>query len=181
MEFLDKSRSAQSRTHTTSTAPSPSLAPATIAFSIVSNQIVDLLHSQGADPNALFYMNARSEGELKDLAQKLLPFVSGRRETLSKLLADSENGTVQASEKTKAFWQVKLIATEKFAQVYQDADKSESELSEPARQARQEYFKSAKAAWIALKDALTVLNKEVIGPFVLGMSSTMRYRWPVSW
>lgn len=168
VEFLDKSRSAQSRTHTTSTAPSPSLAPATIAFSVVSNQVIELLHTPGADPNALFFMNARSESELKDLAKKLLPFMSGRRETLSKLLADSESGAVQASDKTKAFWQLKLVATEKFLQVYQDAEKSEDELSEGARQARQEYLKTSKAAWVALKDALTVLNKEVIGPFVLG-------------
>ncbi|RPD82505.1 hypothetical protein L226DRAFT_578786 [Lentinus tigrinus ALCF2SS1-7] len=168
VEFLDKSRSAQSRTHTTSTAPSPSLAPATIAFNVVSGQIIELLHSHGADPNALFYMNARTEGELKELAKTLLPFVSGRRETLSKLLADSDSGALHVSEKTKAFWQVKLIATDKFVQVYQDAEKSEGDLSDEARQARQEYLRSAKAAWIALKDVLSALNKEVIGPFVLG-------------
>ncbi|RPD62892.1 hypothetical protein L227DRAFT_572760 [Lentinus tigrinus ALCF2SS1-6] len=168
VEFLDKSRSAQSRTHTTSTAPSPSLAPATIAFNVVSGQIIELLHSHGADPNALFYMNARTEGELKELAKTLLPFVSGRRETLSKLLADSDSGALHVSEKTKAFWQVKLIATDKFVQVYQDAEKSEGALSDEARQARQEYLRSAKAAWIALKDVLSALNKEVIGPFVLG-------------
>ncbi|KAI0724602.1 hypothetical protein C8T65DRAFT_599230 [Cerioporus squamosus] len=168
VEFLDKSRSAQSRTHTTSTAPSPSLAPATIAFSVQSNQIIELLHSQAADPNALFYMNARSESELKELSKQLLPFVSGRRDALAKLLADSDSGAIQVSDKTKAFWQVKLIATEKFLQVYQNADKSEGELSEEARQARQEYLKSANGAWSNLKDVLSALNKEIIGPFVLG-------------
>ncbi|RDX55810.1 hypothetical protein OH76DRAFT_1396154 [Lentinus brumalis] len=168
VEFLDKSRSAQSRTHTTSTAPSPSLAPATIAFSVQSNQIIELLHSPAADPNALFYMNARSEGELKELAKQLLPFVSGRRDALLKLLADSDSGAIQVSDKTKAFWQVKLIATEKFLQVYQDADKSEGELSEEARQARQEYLRSANSAWSNLKDVLSALNKEIIAPFVLG-------------
>lgn len=113
-------------------------------------------------------MNARSEGELKELAKQLLPFVSGRRDALLKLLADSDSGAIQVSDKTKAFWQVKLIATEKFLQVYQDADKSEGELSEEARQARQEYLRSANSAWSNLKDVLSALNKEIIAPFVLG-------------
>ena len=168
VEFLDKSRSVQSRTHTTSTAPSPSLAPATIAFSTVSNLVIDVLHSQAADPNALFYMNARSEEELRTLAKNLLPFLTGRRDALAKLLADSDAGLVQVSDKTKAFWQVKKLAADKFLQVFGDAEKSEADLSEEARLSRTEYLKSATAAWTGLQDVLTTLNKEIIGPYVLG-------------
>ncbi|KAI0801211.1 hypothetical protein C8Q74DRAFT_1240811 [Fomes fomentarius] len=168
VEFLDKSRSAQSRTHTTSTAPSPSLAPATIAFNTTSNLIVDLLHSQAADPNALFYMNARSEEDLRTLAKTILPFLTGRRDALAKLLADSESGAIQVSDKTRAFWQVKKLAAEKFIQVFEQSDKSAAELSDGARQSREEYLKSAHAAWVGLKDVLNTLNKEVIGPYVLG-------------
>ncbi|KAL7285348.1 hypothetical protein PYCCODRAFT_1434290 [Trametes coccinea BRFM310] len=168
VEFLDKSRSVQSRTHTTSTAPAPSLAPATIAFSTLSNQIIELLHSPTADPNALFYMNARSEEELRGLAEKLLPFLRGRRDTLAKLLQDSESGAVQVSEKTRAFWHVKQLAADKFIQVFEEASKSASELSDEAKHRREEFLQSARAAWGGLKDVLLTLHKEVIGPYTLG-------------
>ncbi|KAI0651902.1 hypothetical protein C8Q79DRAFT_1005154 [Trametes meyenii] len=168
VEFLDKSRSAQSRTHTTSSAPSPSLAPATIAFNSLSNEIIELLHSAPADPNALFYLNARSETDLQPLAKGLLPFLHGRRDTLVRLLTDSQSGAVQASEKTKAFWEVKKIAAEKFIQVFEDAGKATTELSDDARHRREEYLQSAVSEWAGLKEVLDTLNKEVIGPYTLG-------------
>ncbi|CDO71605.1 hypothetical protein BN946_scf184911.g75 [Trametes cinnabarina] len=168
VEFLDKSRSVQSRTHTTSSAPAPSLTPATIGFSTLSNQIIELLHSPSADPNALFYMNARSEEELRPLAEKLLPFLRGKRDTLAKLLQDSESGAVHASEKTKAFWQVKKLAVDKFIQVFEEAGKSTSELSDEARQRREEFLQSARTAWGGLREVLTTLHKEIIGPYTLG-------------
>ncbi|KAI8995674.1 hypothetical protein BD414DRAFT_527757 [Trametes punicea] len=168
VEFLDKSRSVQSRTHTTSSAPAPSLAPATIAFSTLSNEIIELLHSSTADPNALFYVNARSEGELRVLAHKLLPFLYGRRDTLEKLIKQSESGEIQASEKTKTFWQVKKLAVDKFIEVFEEADRSAAELSDEARQRREEYLQSARAAWDRLKDVLLTLHKDIIGPYSLG-------------
>ncbi len=130
--------------------------------------IVDLLHSQAADPNALFYVNARSEEDLRTLAKTILPFLTGRRDALAKLLADSESGEIQVSDKTRAFWQVKKLAAEKFIQVFEQAGKSAGDLSDEARQSREEYLKSAHAAWVGLKDVLNTLNKEVIGPYVLG-------------
>lgn len=169
VEFLDKSRSSQSRTHTTSSAPSPALAPATMAFSTLSHQIVDLVHSDAADPNALFYANARSESELSVLAKGLLPFLHSRRTTLVKLLDDSTSGMVQASEKTKAFWELKRIAIDNFIQVFQDADKSAAELSEESRQKREAYLQSANAGWNGLKDVLNTLHQDIIGPYALGM------------
>ena len=113
-------------------------------------------------------MNARSDSELKELAPKLLPFLTGRRQTLTKLLADSSAGTIIVSEKTKAFWQVKKIATDKFAQVFEQAEKSEADLSEDACKQRADYLASAQAAWAGLKNCFTALQKEVIGPYALG-------------
>ena len=130
--------------------------------------IIDLLHSQAADPNALFYVNARSDDELRTLAKNILPFLTGRRDALAKLLADSESGAVQVSDKTKTFWEVKKLAAEKFIQVFEQADKNAAELSDEARQSREEYLKSARAAWVGLQDVLSTLNKEIIGPYVLG-------------
>ncbi|KAI0375051.1 hypothetical protein BV20DRAFT_960106 [Pilatotrama ljubarskyi] len=168
VDFLDKSRSTQSRTHTTSSAPSPSLAPATIAFSTLSNQIIELLHSSAADPNALFYTSARTEAELQALAKRILPFLYGRRDTLAKLLADSESGAVPVSDKTRAFWHMKKIAVDNFIQVFEEADKSSAELSEEARKRREAYLESARSAWSGLKNVLGTLHQEIIGPYTLG-------------
>ena len=41
------------------------MTPATIAFSAASNKVIDLLHSLPADPNALLFLNARNDEELK--------------------------------------------------------------------------------------------------------------------
>lgn len=174
MEFLDKSRSAQSRTNTTSSAPSPSLAPATIAFSAASNQIIDLLQSQVADPNALFYMNARSESELESLAKQLIPFLVGRCDTLARLLSESHTEALHVSEKTKAFWQVKKIATDKFLQVFEQAEKNGSELADEERQKREEYLKSSQAAWMGLKGVLATVNAAILGPYTLGTLKSTR-------
>ncbi|KAH9944341.1 uncharacterized protein BXZ73DRAFT_39396 [Epithele typhae] len=168
VEFLDKSRSAQSRTHTTSSAPSPSLTAATIAFATTSSLIIQLLHSPETDPNALYYMNARSDEELKALAQQLTPFLAGRHDALATLIADSNSDAIIVSEKTKAFWKVKKLATDKFIQVFEVADKPASELSEEAKKWRADYLQSAREAWNTLKDGLTTLNTEIIGPFALG-------------
>lgn len=174
MELLDKSRSAQSRTNTTSSAPSPSLAPATIAFSAVSNQIIDLLHSQVADPNALFYMNARSESELQALAKQLIPFLMGRHGTLSRLLSESDAGAIHVSEKTKAFWQLKKITADGFLQVFEQAEKSDTDLAGEELRRREEYFKSSQAAWAGLKGVLVTLDQVVLGPYALGMFEVVR-------
>ncbi|KAH9950372.1 hypothetical protein B0H21DRAFT_819183 [Amylocystis lapponica] len=166
VEFLDKSRSTQSRTHTTSSAPSPSLSPATIAFNATLNKVVDLLHSPAGDPNVLTYLNARDDSALQTLAAARLPMLTARRDALVQLLADNETAKIRVSEKTKAFWEAKRVATEGFLQVYADA--GTAELSEDARKKRQEFFTSANAAWTALKDVLTQINQEIIGPYVLG-------------
>lgn len=168
MEFLDKSRSTQSRTHTTSTAPSPSLSPATIAFNATSNKVVDTLHSPEADPSALTSLNARNDAALQKLAGSRLPMFIARRDKIAQLLSDNEAAQVRVSEKTKAFWESKRVATEAFVQVYVDADKSTAELNDDARKKRQEYFSKAATAWAALKDILTQLNQDIIGPYVLG-------------
>jgi hypothetical protein len=83
VEFLDKSRSAISRTHTTSSAPAPALAPATIAFSDASSKIIDsILHSEGTSPSTLLYMNARDDASLQVLAKALVPFLTSRQQAL---------------------------------------------------------------------------------------------------
>lgn len=72
------------------------------------------------------------------------------------------------SEKTVKFWQTKKEAAGGFIIVFKDADTPLDGLSPDAKKAREEYFETAKLAWVALKDALLQLHKEIIGPYALG-------------
>ncbi|EPQ60654.1 hypothetical protein GLOTRDRAFT_113234 [Gloeophyllum trabeum ATCC 11539] len=169
IEFLDKSRSAISRTNTTSSAPAPALAPATIAFTAISNNIIELLHSDEGSPNAAKWYNARDETSLQELSKSLGPFFAAKRDAIAFNIAESEKGAVQASTKTKKFWEDKKAGIAELAEVFADAGKSESELSPEGKSKRAEYFKNAKKLWETdLKAVLTRVNKEMLGPFALG-------------
>lgn len=172
VEFLDKSRSALSRTHTTSSAPAPALAPATIAFSSASNVIIDdLLHSQQGNPNSLKSLNARDEASLRILAAELLPKVQGKHQALVQYISDAQSEKIHVSEKTKSFWAEKKTATEAILDVYKDAQKPTAGLDAAAKQKREEFFQTAKEAWeVSLKAVLLRLSQDIIGPFTLGMS-----------
>ncbi|KAJ7706208.1 hypothetical protein B0H17DRAFT_1036184 [Mycena rosella] len=167
--LLDQSRSPLSRTRTTSTAPAPSLAPATVAFSAASSALLDILHDDEVSPDMLMFINARDAASLKTLAKNVVPLVVGRQKALTGCLAETEAGTVQVSEKVKKFWRDKLSETELLLSVLNDAGKEDGALDAAAKAKRVEFFAKAKAAWeVTLKDTLTRLNKEIIGPYALG-------------
>lgn len=170
VEFLDKSRSAVSRTNTTSSAPAPALAPATIAFSATASKIIDdVLHSEGGSPNTLLYMNARDDASLQQLAKILVPFLTARSQALAGYISEGESGAVKASEKTKKFWLEKKAANDTLLSVMSQGDKPSSGLDASAKATRDEYFANAKQAWeVSLKDNLVQLNGELIGPYSLG-------------
>ncbi|KIP03967.1 hypothetical protein PHLGIDRAFT_110232 [Phlebiopsis gigantea 11061_1 CR5-6] len=168
VEFLDKSRSIQSRTHSTSSAPAPTLAPATIAFNTVSNKVIEVLHSEAADPNALHFMNARDDASLKQLSESLKPTLGAKCAALDRLIDDNQKAEVHVSEKTVRFWELKRVATSMIMDVLEDGDKGVEELSDEAKNKRLEFFKAASSAWSSLKTVLTELSSEIIGPYVLG-------------
>ncbi|KAH7916450.1 hypothetical protein BJ138DRAFT_1075366 [Hygrophoropsis aurantiaca] len=160
IEFLDKSRSATSRTHTTSTAPAPSLSPATIAFAAISTKIIDELHSEDASPHTLEYLNARDPASLPNLAKSLVPLLKARQDALGRYLSNSESEDVKFSAKTKAFWGDKkkaidiLLAALNSTASSKDAD---------------EYFSQAKQTWeVKVPRLVLTLNKDIIGPYALG-------------
>jgi len=169
VEFLDKSRSAISITHTTSTAPAPSLTPATVEYSNVSNQMIALLHSDEADPNHLVYVNAHDEASLRELAKKFLPSITAKRAALEKHLSDARAGRLQVSDKVVKLWEDKMAAQDKRHAVLSEADLLTSELTPEGKQRREEFFKLAAKAWEQdLKAVVMKLSKDMRGPFVLG-------------
>ncbi|SJL05637.1 uncharacterized protein ARMOST_08983 [Armillaria ostoyae] len=168
IEFLDKSRSPWSQTHTTSQAPAPSLTPATIAFTETSAEMIELVHTDEVDPNNLRYMNARDTDSLKSLAREMLPALHTRRDVLSKYISNADSGTIQVSEKVTALWKEKKAATEVLLGLYKNADVSESALDPEEKSKRAEYFEMARCARASLGRTLLRLEKDIIGPFALG-------------
>lgn len=158
-----------SHTHTTSAAPAPALSPATIALSSTAKSIIALLNSSSASLEVLFFLNARDLPALRTVAPSVSTLLKGRKEALERYLAENEAKGVRVSEKTKAFWLEKKSATEDLLVALDEADKSDSELSESGRKAREEYLDKSRAAWeVGLAVVLNKLSKELVGPFALG-------------
>ncbi|KAF8168124.1 hypothetical protein B0H34DRAFT_47293 [Crassisporium funariophilum] len=170
VEFLDKSRSANSRTQTTSAAPAPALTPATIAATTTCKIIIDeILHSEQADPNILRYKNARDDASLRKLAEEVLPNMKQKQQALNGYLSQADSGSIRVSEKVKALWKEKLEAINLILAVLVDAAKPELQLDEKAKEDRSAFFKTARQAWETnLKLVLTQLSKEMVGPYTLG-------------
>ncbi|KAG6851078.1 hypothetical protein H0H93_002970 [Arthromyces matolae] len=158
IDFIDKSRSAISRTHTTSAAPAPSLSPATIAFTTKSKVIIDAIHSEKGDPNHLTYVNARNQAALRTLAQERLQGLILRQKALTMHISDAEQGRTNISTKTKTFWQDKKSAIEELLAVMDKCDKTDAELTGDALDVRKQFFAEAENSWEALKDVLVKLS-----------------------
>jgi len=170
VEFLDKSRSSLSHTHTTSSAPAPTLTPATIAGSTICSIIIDILHSEEANPNTLCYVNARDEQSLVLLAKEVIPSLKGKQELLSSSLSRFAAKEIIVSERVKTLWQEKLDATELLLGVLENAEKATDDLDEKAKADREEFFRIAQDAWGAhLKEVLLKISKEMVGLYTLGM------------
>ncbi|KAJ7169858.1 hypothetical protein C8R46DRAFT_1090290 [Mycena filopes] len=165
VSLLDQSRSPLSRTRTTSTAPAPSLAPATVAFSAASSALLEIVHAEEVSPDALMLINARDNASLKTLASKVLPQVTGRQTALKECIADEK---VQVSEKVRKFWRDKEAEMAELLAVLGAADKEDGALDSAAKAKRAELFSKGTQAWDAVKSALLKVNKEIIGPYALG-------------
>lgn len=133
-------------------------------------KLIDLLHSPEADPNALKYLNARDPDALRALAASVRPTLAVRRAALEQLLSDNQEARIRVSEKTRTFWEVKKVATDKLLDVYDDADTPTENLSDQARARREAFLKDAADAWLRVRDVLMELNQEILGPYVLGES-----------
>lgn len=130
---------------------------------------MDIIHSEIADPNKLFFLNARDDASLIRLSKGLLPFLSQKQKGLANYLHQAEAQTVQVSEKVKALWRDKLDAINTSMAVLLDAEKSEAQLDAQSKGSRLAFFEAAHQAWeINLKVVLTQLSNEMIGPFALG-------------
>lgn len=131
--------------------------------------IVDILHSEIANPNKLHFINARDDASLIRLSKKRLPSLSQKQKALTNYLHQAETQTIQVSDKVRALWRDKLDVINESLAVLLDAEKLEAQLDEQAKGKRLAFFQDARQAWeINLKVVLTQLSNEMIGPFALG-------------
>ncbi|KAG6825313.1 hypothetical protein H0H92_004085, partial [Tricholoma furcatifolium] len=182
IDFLDKSRSATSRTRTTSSAPAPTLHPATIAFSTRSKAIIDVLHSKEGDPNYLTSHNARNEASLRTLAADKLAVLSRKHKVLEQYISDAEQDKLQISLKMKPLWQAKKTGVDTLLAVMEDGQKLNGELSVDALREREQFYAEARQAWeIGLTKVLVTVNNDIIGPFLLGDQLSLADLHLASW
>ena len=91
--------------------------------------------------------------------------MQGRKAALEKYLADAQSETYHASEKTKAFWQAKLLATSVLLDILLEAETPSADLDADSRAKREEILKTAENLWNkSVANLLTRLNKEITGP-----------------
>ncbi|KAH0838283.1 hypothetical protein J3R83DRAFT_6560 [Lanmaoa asiatica] len=110
-------------------------------------------------PELLRHFNSRDSQSLHALAATLVPVLNARREVLATYLADCERGVIKMSDKTKAFWNEQKHEIEILLQQFATNSGEHTE----------KYFTTAKQTWEhAIPDALAKVNKEIIGPYILG-------------
>ncbi|KAF8525149.1 hypothetical protein BU17DRAFT_41979 [Hysterangium stoloniferum] len=164
LEFLDKSRSAASRTHTTSLAPAPALAPATISLAEIYNKIISLLHSSSID-----FINTEAVTP-EELAAKArgprAAYIKERQAALEKYRMSQEGQ--DAPDIFKRVWEKHLAENSFIIRVYEAADKPSSELNALQLEEREAFFRRSIQVWTTVNDILARVEAEMVGPYVLG-------------
>lgn len=161
--MLDKSRSVSSRTHTTSLAPAPALAPATVSLAATANDMIALLHAVPLDVLAHGAVNveelaARARGPEAD-------FVRSRHAALQRYMMNDE-----AMEAVKSVWEARLPESELILQVYEAANKATEQLTAEEARQRHAFFETSTGAWASARHVLVRLDKDMAGPYALGTS-----------
>ncbi|CAE6354625.1 unnamed protein product [Rhizoctonia solani] len=156
LNFLDKSRSNLSKTHTTSQKPAPALSPATVEASGLSTTLIDLAHSPDVDPNFLM-ITTKDEAELAEKSAGFVgqTFVLGRAKVMEEYLATED-----------LIPKIKKILEEKKAE---HAPLVRLFSGKASKEEKEGYFAKSKHAWeVALPKALATLESNIVGPYTLG-------------
>lgn len=156
LDFLDKSRSNLSKTHTTSQKPAPSLSPATVDASGLSTTLIKLVHADENDPNFLI-VACKDEAELKEKAAGFVgqTYILGRAKAMDEYLA-----TEDLIPKIKGILEEKKKAMDPLIALY--TGKASDEF-------KKGFFAKSKEAWeVALPKAFAELESSIVGPYTLG-------------
>ncbi|CUA70506.1 hypothetical protein RSOLAG22IIIB_08920 [Rhizoctonia solani] len=156
LDFLDKSRSNLSKTHTTSQKPAPVLSPATVEASGLSTTLINLVHAPEADPNFLI-VAAKDESELEEKSKGFVgkTYILGRAKAMEEYLA-----TEDLIPKIKKILEEKKAEQAPLVALYS---------GQASKEAKEAFFAKSKEAWeVSLPKALATLESSIVGPYVLG-------------
>ncbi|KAF8530955.1 hypothetical protein JB92DRAFT_2693328 [Gautieria morchelliformis] len=163
LEFLDQSRSAASTTNTTSLAPAPALAPATMALSEISNKTISLLHS--VPINFLSLAASTLEDLLAHAKSPQAEFVNLRQAALQRYMTQEGQ---EASEQAKRLWGSRHTENGFIVRVYENSSVPVSALNALGKQEREAFYKRSVEVWNSVKDILARLENMLLGPYALG-------------
>jgi len=162
LEFLDKSRAAFSKTHTTSQTPAPTLAPATIDALSKADVIIKLVHSEALDPEFL-YLSARTHEELVHKAKgEQHTYLKNRFAALKKAFSPTSTSAQEAlppalGVRAKAALAIKENVYEGYLKVYEAA--ATGSAAAPETDA---FLALSKKAWeVDVKAALELIETEI--------------------
>ncbi|KZW02009.1 hypothetical protein EXIGLDRAFT_760237 [Exidia glandulosa HHB12029] len=165
VEFLDKSRSALSHTHTTSAAPAPVLTPATISHLNISSRLIDTI--RGEPSVAAFVWSAKAESDLLAKAKSPLgTTVQSRYTKLQQILSDDET---YVPKKVLPTLQERFTRLGAAAKAF-EAVQIEASARTPEQQAAIDaHLAKYPELWEqGLPKILAVFEQEIVGPLALG-------------
>ncbi|EJD55427.1 hypothetical protein AURDEDRAFT_179182 [Auricularia subglabra TFB-10046 SS5] len=178
VEFLDKSRSALSHTHTTSSAPAPVLTPATISHLSTCNKIIELV--RGEPSAALLRTSARTEAEILAIAQSpWAATVRNRHAGLKKALTDEE---AFIPKKALPTLEARLPPLEAFVQAFDAVLVDPSSRTLEQKHSIESHLGQSAIAWDdTLPKVLAALEREIVGPLALGDYVSLADMYLAAW
>jgi len=161
LDFLDKSRNAFSKTHTTSHSPAPALAPATVDALSKCTILVDLVHSAPLDLE-FFYLSARTPEELKSkvegapgayLKQRAAKLEAALNPSPNAASPDPNDPLPALTSRSRSMLEAKRTLYKTYLTVYEAA---------PGAPAIAEFIAQSKKAWeVDLKVALELVESTI--------------------
>ena len=94
--------------------------------------------------------------------------IRARHDGLQKYLGDE---TDEAIEVVRKLWEARLVEVDIVLQVYEAVERPSKQLSAEEEKLREGFFEKSTNAWMAARDVLVRLERDMIGPYTLGRSN----------
>lgn len=138
-----------------------------MALSEVSNSITDMLHS--VPINFLSVGASTPEDLITHTNSPSGDYVKCRQAALQRYMTAEGQGV---HENVQKLWATRHGENGFVARVYEAASVPLAELNAQQKQEREALFRKTVEVWTGIKEILTRLENEIIGPYALGMPST---------
>ena len=142
-----------------------------MALSEISNNVIDLLHS--VPINFLSVAASTTEGLVARVSSPRGEYVKLRQAALQKYMREEAQG---ASEQVKRLWEKRHNENGFVVRVYATAGVPMSDLNAQEKQEREAFFRKSVKVWRDIRDILTRLENEMIGPYTLGVYGPYKYQ-----